>query len=107
MTTNPHPTKADRARRLNRARGLLVERGFVGDAPDAPDITADLVREYGIDRRTAKGLAATAARRLRGEVVAVWARGAGRPAQTKCPKCGYVGGRDEFAPGASRRTTLA
>ena len=28
MTTNPHPTKATRARRLNRARDLLIERGF-------------------------------------------------------------------------------
>ena len=99
MTTNPHPTKATRARRLNRARDLLIERGFTVDSPDiAPDIVPDLVREFGIQRRTAIRLAAQAAGRLRGEVIAVWRPGAGRPATTRCPQCGYVGGRDTFTP---------
>lgn len=93
------PRKSLRAARLDRARGLLIERGFVADSTQVPDITPDLVSEFGIQRRTARRLAAQAARLLRGDVVAVWASGAGRPASHRCPKCGYVGKRDEFAQG--------
>lgn len=75
-------TKAEQTKRITRAQELLKARGFNVD-DTGPRIVDDLVREFGIQRRTARLLEAKAARLLRGEVVEVWKPGAGRPRNTE------------------------
>jgi hypothetical protein len=80
---NTRITKAARAERLARAQALLEASGWTVRRP-LPTAAAEhavtaLVAEFNCQRRTALRIVAQAERRLRGEVVDTWARGAGRP----------------------------
>ena len=74
---NGRITKAGRVAMLAFAKRLLPKRGFVVDEPCGWLILDDLIAEFDIDPRTAKGIEAQAARLLRGEYVEAWKRGSG------------------------------
>lgn len=62
--------KGERARRIERAKQLLQEAGWMVEDSASGLIIDKLIQEFGLaDRRTARALEAKAARLLRGEAV--------------------------------------
>lgn len=74
-------TKAGYLARVERAKRLLIDAGFNVDEPGTGLAIDALMREFGIQRRTAQQLEAKAARLLRGEAVEIWTTGRPRNAE--------------------------